>query len=484
MKLTEHFDEFLKDIVNLNDTRVEQLDDSIEALKNVVRNSDWKPKIQRFVPQGSWAHKTIIKPINGKAFDADLLVFVRQVEDWDAREYINSLHSVFANHETYKDKVRRYSHCVTIEYAGERKIDLAPCVIDRGGLSKFEVCNRTLNAFELSEPEKYTDWLIDRNKWTTGNTLRKVTRLLKYLRDIKGTFSCTSVLFTTLLGNRIDALDQYKSSEFCDVPTALKTIIGRLDDWLQANPIRPTVTNPVLSSEVFSNSWDDARYANFRDQIHKYRGWIDDAFTDTNREKSIEKWQRVFGTDFAPRVEIKKAARSSESASTLGAWSTLAEAGLTNDLVSQVARYGTAVIPSKFNEIPYKERPRWRSLAWPLFAVEIAATTHSDHKAGSLGNVASGGGPLPKKCWLRFLFRTSVGTLSPYEYEAHWRVTNTGDEAARARCLRGGFVPSDSAMERWESLAYRGVHTVEVFIVRRRDETLVAWSEPFYVVVE
>jgi hypothetical protein len=190
MKLIDHFSTFLMDVVNLNATRVTQLEDSIEALKGAIRASDWAPKIKFFAPQGSWAHKTIIKPVDKKAFDADLLVFIEPVDRWSAKDYLSTLRAIFASHPTYKDKVRRYSHCVTIEYVGERKIDIAPCVVDRGGTTRLEVCNFNIDAFERSEPEKYTDWLVERNKWTGGNGLRKVTRLLKYQRDIKGTFSC------------------------------------------------------------------------------------------------------------------------------------------------------------------------------------------------------------------------------------------------------------------------------------------------------
>ena len=59
MKLIDHFNTFMTDVVNLNATRVTQLEDSIEALKGVLLASDWAPKIRFFAPQGSWAHKTI-----------------------------------------------------------------------------------------------------------------------------------------------------------------------------------------------------------------------------------------------------------------------------------------------------------------------------------------------------------------------------------------------------------------------------------------
>ncbi len=242
MKLISHFDDFLRDVVNLNSTRLTQLESSVEAIKNFIRASAWEPRIRGFAEQGSWAHHTIIKPVEGGAFDADLLVFVDPVDGWDAKRYVDELYKVFNGSGTYAEKARRWSHCVTITYAGERKIDIAPCVKDRGGITRREVCNRDTNEFERSEPDAYTTWITDRNTWSGGNSFRKVTRLVKYLRDIKGTFTCPSFLLTTLLGDQVR-----QSDSFSDVPTALKVLVGRLDDVLQAHAQTPTVVNPVAA---------------------------------------------------------------------------------------------------------------------------------------------------------------------------------------------------------------------------------------------
>jgi len=484
MKLVDHFDTFLTDVVNLNTTRITLLEDSIEALKGVIRASDWPPRIKSFTPQGSWAHKTIIKPVENSAFDADLLVFVKPVDSWDAREYLKTLRAVFANQATYEDKVRRFSHCVTIEYAGERKIDIAPCVVDRGGFTRFEVCNFETNEFEASEPIKYTDWLVERNGWTGGNGLRKVTRLMKYLRDIKTTFTCPSVLLTTLLGARINWLDSLNTADFSDLPTALKTIVGRLDNWLQGYPQRPIVANPVLASEILSDLWDDARYTNFREKINTYRSWIDDAFAETDRDESIGKWRRVFGDDFAQSVVLEKAEHVSDQARFLIENTSLAKSIPSGDLVTLFCRIGPSALPEGFDRLPHKRRPPWRSSPRSSLQVNVVASRHISRNGPALGNVASGQGPLPKDNWLRFQARTSVALPLPADFDIHWRVTNTDEEATKANCLRGGFEDCNDGPSRWESLKYRGVHTVEAFIVRRRDQMLVAQSAPFYVVIE
>ena len=129
MREIQHFADFIKDTVNLDTTRLDLLEASVETLSAIIRNSDWEPTIQKFVPQGSWAHETIIKPVDGRAFDADLLVLVDPVDGWDAKKYIDELHRVFAGLKTYKDKLVRYSHCVTIAYAAISVLEANGCTV-------------------------------------------------------------------------------------------------------------------------------------------------------------------------------------------------------------------------------------------------------------------------------------------------------------------------------------------------------------------
>lgn len=478
MKLVSLFDGFLSDTVNLNQTRFTQLEDSIQALKKFVRESAWEPTIKEFAAQGSWAHKTIIKPLVDCPFDADLLVYIEPVKGWEAKDYIDTLYTQFKQSSIYCEKVRRFSHCITIEYANERKIDIAPCIKERNYYGVYEVCNRNENTFEQSSPKDYTDWIVERNRISSRNNLRKVTRLLKYLRDIKTTFTCPSFLLTTLLGKQIFDSD-VGSDNFPDTPTALKVLIGRLDDWLQANVTKPDVCNPVLSSEVQSNAWDDTRYRNFREKVNQYRSWIDDAFYEVDREESIGKWRRVFGNDFAKSEVKEKAARISA----IALESMVAVGRSIGDLVDGVKTFGRNALPRGFQTLPHMERPTWRDAPGGRLTVQIHAQLYSN-KMGSSIRLVDSLAALNSQYWIRFHARGSMGVNFPETYKVMWRVTNTDAAAERANSLRGDFYTSDEHAIRWEQLAYRGVHMVEAFLVRRSDDRLLGVSEPFYVVVE
>lgn len=477
MKLHQHFKTFLDDHVNLNSTRLTQLESSIVAVQNAVRGLAWGPRVRSFAPQGSWAHETIIKPQSGQPFDADLLVFIDAKEGWTPKDYVNRLATELGNLSVYDGKVRRYSHCATIEYAGERKIDIAPCIVNRLYAGQYEVCNRFEDEFEASAPLAYTDWVKNKNSVAGGNDLKKVTRLVKYMRDIKGNFTCPSFLLTTLIGLQVQESDR-GSSELVDLPTVLKTLMGRLDDWLQARPNVPVVANPKLPQEDQASGWGETQYSNFRDKINLYRGWIDDAYAESDKDESIGKWQRVFGDNFAG-VEAKRAAELVSEPEALAA---LPPGGFFRDLVERVKALGAGAVPATLHRLPHVRRPTWRKAAEQL-TVKVSAELRAD-KYGMTVRTVRTAEPLQPGYWLKFTASNTYGAPFPEGYKLSWRVTNTDKVASRERSLRGDFYPSDEGASRLESLKYRGVHFVEAFLIRTRDERLMGQSEPFYVVIE
>lgn len=480
MKLVSLFTDFLSDPVNINKTRLSRLDASASAVQNFLKSSNWLPSINEFIEHGSWAHHTIIKPVGGRPFDADLIVCIDPVYGWSAGDYINSLAKVFRDSSLYSDKVKRWDVCVTLEYASDYKIDIAPCLVGKFGYDPLQICDRSKDEFRPTFPVEYNSWLLSADAYAGNYHMRKVVRLLKYLRDIKQTFSCKSVLLTTLVGYHVGPSDR-TSSDFADVPTSLKTIIDRLDDWLQSNQRRPRVPNPSNQSEDFGLLWTEEQYGNFRTVIHRYREWIDDAFNEPDRGESISKWRRVFGDEFAAAVVIAEGRDIEASAVEIARdrLSVFAE-----DLVSLVRQIGLAAIPSNFTRLSYMERSRWR-MASPLhFGIAVSTSLH-DAKNGGLMYPVVDLTPLPPNNWVRFQAKTNTGLPLSSDYEVHWRITNTGEVAAsRQDGLRGQFYKSDEPGIRWEQIEYRGVHFAEAFVVRKRDNLCVAKSGPLYVVVD
>jgi len=269
------------------------------------------------------------------------------------------------------------------------------------------------------------------------------------------------------------------TAAFADLSTTLKTLVGRLDDWLQRYPYVPVVSNPVLLSENQSQCWDQTKYSNFRDKINLYRGWIDEAYDATDRDESIGKWQRVFGDKFAAG-EAKESARVSESvARSEGA---LVTAGHFRDLVAKVKTLGAQALPARFLKLPHVQRPKWRA-ATTQYTVKVGAELYTGQYGNRMRSVTSLE-PFQPGYWLKFTATNSVGAPFTTDYKVKWRVTNTDKAAYDAQQLRGDFYDANSGASRMESLSYRGVHFVEAFLVRKSDNRLAGQSQPFYVVIE
>lgn len=477
MKLVSDFKDFLSDTVNLNQTRLERLKERVETIKDFIRGSEWEPRISTFIEQGSWAHDTIIRPVDGGEFDADLLVKVYAVHGWSAAQYVRELGRIFLDSGRYGDKTVVHDYCVTITYADECKIDIAPLVMDREYQGTLEVCNKRKDEFEESQPIEYTRWMREKNAHSGNNSFRKATRLIKYIRDIKKRFSCQSVLLTTLIGHRIEWFDK-DSSAFADTPSALQAIMGRLDDWLQARPDKPEVPNPALPSQNFADLWNDIQYANFRNFVNKYRNWIDEAVSATSRSDSIEKWRKVFGDEFAKAENVAKV-----EASTIQRTSAVLMEGAAHldTLVDYVINFGITILPSWFKTPAHIQAPRWQPAEHVSRNVHVSAE-YALQKTGRAHQINSGEA-LPPRGGLWFDVRVNRFQIVPTDCCVQWRITNTGAVAMALKKGRGGFEPPTEGNRRWEALEYRGVHMAEAFIIRRIDNRLVGYSEPFFVVI-
>jgi hypothetical protein len=333
--------------------------------------------------------------------------------------------------------------------------------------------------FEPTSPLRYTQWLAERNDWIGANQLQQTIRLLKYLRDIKGTFSAKSILLTTLVGIQVSPLDaQRRADLFADLPTTLLVLVARLDDFLQAHATMPTIRNPVLSTEDFNRHWDQEKYENFRTKLHQYREWIDDAYAEADQDESVVKWQRIFGDHFAKDIVAERASQVTSMV--------LAEsAPLVRDVVDAVSRFGATILARIPRLLPHVQRPRWRMPgAGKATPIQIRAGQYYQRNGTRLGPFLSGD-VIPKHREILFKALTTTGAPFPSsEFDVFWRVVNTDREAVDAGSLRGGFYPSDPASSRWESTLYRGAHWVEAFVIRKRDKACIGQSERFFVVIQ
>lgn len=431
MKLLAYFDSFLKETVNLNQTRLDLLDARVQSIVVEVGLDDViGPILEGYIPQGSWAHRTIIKPLAGREFDADFLLHLTEQAEWadHPTSYLDEVEAAFRRSPRYADKVRRKTRCVRIVYADDCHVDVVPYLVRSDG-SQIIVCRDT-DDFEATDPEGFTAWMKEKDDLANDN-LRRVIRLLKYLRDYKTTFSCPSVILTTLVGERVLAFDA--DNRYPDVPTALKNLVADLDAWLELRPTMPSIEDPSCPGTTFDHRWDSDKYANFRTQIHRYAAWIAAACDEPDRDKSLSAWQTVFGPDFKAPITT-----------TVVAEGMVTKAGLERLQRAPTEEFITDLFPL---DVRYTATISGRVLATDGF------------RPGLIRNL----GRLTKKRDLRFKVKTDV----PWPYDVYWKVRNFGTEAEQARGLRGELVRAlDPRGEHTESTLYSGVHWIECDVVK------------------
>ena len=292
MKLNRRFREFLRDEINLNQDRLRRLHTSVRDVSSCLRGR--LPGYQKIDRQGSYGLDTLIRPVrDDDEYDADIQVVMNPNPNWVARDYLRALRDTLAQNSNYADKIELRTRCVTLTYARQFHLDVVPRITE--GDTHF-ICNRETNCFEPTDGTGYRDWFSNKSRITRVN-LKRVVRLLKYLRDRQDNYVARSILLTTLAGNAIRPTDQGEES-VRTVANTLTTVLSRMDRYLQRQPTMPRIENPALSSEDFNRHWDQDRYAYFRERIRVHAETAREALASPSMEDSIRKWRRLFGDGF------------------------------------------------------------------------------------------------------------------------------------------------------------------------------------------
>jgi len=440
-----HFHAFLQTTVNLKPYRLDQLDARVAAITNAFkRDGEMGGRYKEHLPQGSWAHRTIINPVTAyDEFDADILLHLENVPEWNdnPKMYLQQVRAAFKRSSQYKDKLERKNRCVRVSYANDCHVDVVPAVTLENG-NQAIICYRD-NVFEDTNPIGFADWMKERDD-ISGGQLRRVIRLLKWLRDFKNTFSCPSVILTVMLGGRIQFWDT--QSAYSDIPTALVHLLEALDAWLATYAGSPPLDDPSCPGVSFSHRWDDPIIiANFKSKISDYARWAREAYDlqGVDDAAALTAWQKLFGPEFA--ADEVKATRND-----------IVAAKVSRDLAARVAVLSPADIA------PDEEFVQDR---YPVGAPRYSATIEARVM------------DLPRSTFLRkrrvvaksrqLQFRLHTDTPEPYK--VLWKVRNHGTEAARVPGGLRGQIRVGGNKDRnthTESTLYRGCHYVEAYVIR------------------
>jgi hypothetical protein len=304
MENVNHFNNLLEKTVNLPEGKLASLDDRVDKIYAAVKAGKPECRVLSMKPQGSWPQETIINPPKDVEFDADFMIELEEVDGWDPSDYNDAIYQVLDEDPVYGDMdapIEAKNRCIRVTYANDMHVDVVPYVNRADG---EHIINTKTNKWEANDSDGFTAWMKERDDLTGGN-MRRVIRLLKYLRDHHGWYEDTvSIILTTVVGNTIKAENLLGDADcYSNVPVTLARVVSDLATWVSANNTRPQVE---ADDTDFTHRWNENKYQQFRTDIEALNNKIDVALQEEDEDESIKKWQDLFGTGFKVEVESTK----------------------------------------------------------------------------------------------------------------------------------------------------------------------------------
>ncbi len=501
---TTRFDSLIESVaeaLDVPDSAYEQAKKRYEAVGAwlSVEGSPLRDALPVIYPQGSFALGTVNRPLRGPRaeYDIDAVVELKgPVRNWTASQLKQLVGDRLREHGTYRAMLAEEGRrCWTLDYAaasGEPgfHMDLLPSV--RGGTdhpgpgsaTAIAITNRTpvrLYEWRPSDPKGYQAWFRGRMRvrldshgvpmsesWArieavpandVRSPLQQAVRILKRHRDVMFLHdpdtAPISIILTTL------ASHAYGGE--ASLGATFLGIVSRIGVHIDRSGGRVRVPNPVRPEENFADRWEgDAR------KEVAFEVWLEEVRTLGERLKgqpvdTIERELVDMLGESVARESVALFARRLDGRSST----------LVGDRRVVLAE---SVLHKEFPALEPARAGHRQVAPWPDHTTQYRVRVR--------GKIVGGNGARrgPIECrrsrvlpGANLEFETV--TNAPPGAEYFWQVVNTGADAERANGLRGDFDRGDRT--RSESALYRGMHSIECFVVHRGE--CVGRSGPFFV---
>jgi len=442
-----------------------------------ANDSELKEYSPKVYPQGSFRIGTVVRPIiTEDEYDIDLVCHLQiekeRITQKQLKEMVGERLKKRADFENILSSSRR---CWILSFPKQFHMDILPAIPNRANLPTGILLTDTeLKLWQCSNPIEYAEWFKNRMKtvfqerravlaksldadieevpdWKVRTPLQRIVQLLKRHRDIyfqDKENKPQSIIITTLV-----AMGYENQSNIFD---ALTTVVRKMPLFIENKNGKWWIPNPVDPNENFAEKWNEKieRKDSFLNWLKK----VQNDFTFTEKidiRKSIDQLAPALG----PQI-LEKAASS---------------IGIQRSTSIPVISHTAKTVPTLADSSHCKE-PKW-----PInlrYDASIRGSVHYKlYLEKKLWDITNR--PLPKNVGLKFIVKTNT----PFPYDVHWQVVNTGRVAAAVQGgLRGDFYANnDRNNVRWERTEYTGTHWIEAFIVK--DGACVARSGKKYVII-
>lgn len=429
MKNSAFIEEYIKGAISLNRTRFELLKDRLKTINAfLINKSNEGVTLGNFIPQGSFARKTIIKPSNGNEFDADVLIPMNTRFGWTPRDYIQHIYDSLSSSDNYKDKIIIQKRCVTLTYADDFHIDILPYVTKENG--KKYIANKEKDQWELHDPSYYNRTFNALNKRHSGKLVTTI-KFIKFVREVKDV-NIPSFILSSIILNALNKDDSTKHQNIADY---INWIFYKVSVWIENQ-----------NSNIYI---DDYEGNNLID-----RWGVENFFEFAKEWKVLEKDFQVFSSiayDFD-----------------YNSWKGYLEFFVLK--TTDVCRpYQSGIIPGKklLEKAPLEEffDIKYSGIQQSINYRQANLVVKDSNKEGSIKDKI-----LVKNQNLTFVIE---GIDFRGDEKFFWKTRNSGIVAKDKRKERGQIKPSYSYIHK-EPVEFTGKHWVEVWVVR--EERLISYA--------
>ncbi len=387
-----------------------------DYLKNHATYSD--VYIDSFL-SGSYAKHTSIRPAkDDKKRDVDIIIVTGYSSFDDSSDVLSELFKVLQESSTYKSAELQH-HSIGIEMA-KVSIDVVPVIQDENDAELYYVCDSETGAWTKTDPKGHKTWSTQVNQ-DNNNEYKPLVKIFKWWRRINCPSEVRYPKGITLEKLIADNIGNSEGTTEDLLISTMQNIISAYKEDFSDKGLVPVLADPSekISDNDLLDGYSSSDFSKFIEKLSAHSDLLNSKGTDNGT------WREIFGSEFPQDNSVKSS----------------------NPLIA-------CAIAS------HRQKP-----TWPMShggAVFVGLQVQDEN--GCLVDYESNGSPLDKGLSLRF--HAYTGVKKPFVVK--WQITNTGEEARRAGCMRGNFENSDiGELGKQEATAYTGSHSVQCFIIKK-----------------
>lgn len=279
------FQKFLSEISLKPDQR-KNLQGGRNAIKKRIENYFFEEKgftKPEFYLQGSYALKTMVRPLAQEDYDLDDGVYLQHTDDDISNPTPAAVSSwIVEAVKNHTKKTKNKKNCVRVVYAENYHIDLP---IYRTIKGKIHLGTLDGNQWVPSDAKLFNDWFYDRLEKT--EQMRSCIKYLKAWKDFKSS-DLKGIHITILVGENHIAVEG-KDDE--SLTKTLATIIEYLEE-------KRAIYNPIDKPENLIKDWTSTKLNKTIIALRGFQEKASKALNEYDKEEAVMLWQMAFGGRF------------------------------------------------------------------------------------------------------------------------------------------------------------------------------------------